>query len=99
MESTTYIRSKYTASVLDAMDTMVLKSLFSFDSLEGTREENYLDVLQDALYLYKNKDCIKTCKLCRRSELILEEWYNDMICMNCYTKRNNRTRIQELLRQ
>lgn len=99
MGNASYIKNKYTTSILNAMDRTVSQSTFSFDALEGTLEDKHMDVLLDALYLYKNKDDIRQCKLCRRSELIIDDWFNDMICMNCYTRRNNRNRIVELLKQ
>jgi hypothetical protein len=91
------VKSKYNTSILNEMDTLVCKSLFSFDALHGTLAEKHFDILQDALNLYKSKNKIRVCKLCQHSEIVIDDWYNDIICTNCYHKRNNRARIKELL--
>jgi len=90
-------RSSYNDDIVSTMDKLLFNSTFCFECLQGLNPDKQVEVLKTARDIYNQRDKIRTCSICHHSELIIDEWVRNNLCLDCSRIRNNRNRVEEIL--
>ncbi len=92
------IKENYNAQVVNAMDRLLVSSTFCFDCLDSVKYEKHSEILGLARDIYSNRGKFRVCSICKHTELIIDQWASESLCVNCSRIRNNRSRVEEMLR-
>ncbi|MCX7711327.1 MAG: hypothetical protein N2484_15920 [Clostridia bacterium] len=91
------IKYSYNDRILNAMDQLLSKSEFNFECLDHVNSETQIEILNHAREIYHQKDSVRICSICHRTELIKDEWMSNSLCLDCGRIRNNKGKVSELL--
>ncbi|RCX19280.1 hypothetical protein DFR58_10324 [Anaerobacterium chartisolvens] len=91
------VKQNYNDDILNAIDGLVYGHSLSFSSLEGIREEKQMEILEAARDIFRHRESLRVCRICHHSELLIDDWVTDSLCLSCSNIRNNKGRVNEML--
>ncbi len=91
------VKQNYNDDILNAIDRLVYGHSLSFNPLNGIREDKQMEILETARDIFKHRESVRICHICHHSELLIDDWVTDNLCLSCSNIRNNRGRVNEML--